>query len=89
MSKTVIKTNIVMGKVYKDQVTGLVGTATGIVKHQFGCIRIALQSKMKEGETTVPESIWVDEESVVDNKLIDRTHGGPTPNPKRASDPKY
>jgi len=83
---TKIETDINFGEEYRDTVTGFTGKATGIVKHQFGCIRILLQPPIdKDGK--VPETQWLDEESIESIKPIEKKTGGPMPAPKRRPDP--
>jgi len=85
---TSIKSVVEFGKMYRDTITGLEGIATGIVKHQFGCVRIALQPKVK-GDGTVPGASWIDEESLEGVCPVKTALGGPMPAPKRAVDPSY
>ena len=84
--RTKIETNVEFGKKYQDKNTGLIGVAVSISKWQYGCIRIALQPKVKE-DGTVPDAVWVDEEALIDVDVIDKNTGGPTPNPKNYSNP--
>ena len=58
-----IETDVDYGIEYKDSVTGLVGKVTGILQHQFGCVRVCLQPKAKE-DGTVPDGQWIDEMSL-------------------------
>lgn len=83
---TNIYTRIEFGKKYRDTVTGFEGVCTGIVRHQFGCVRACLQPKAKD-DGTIPESVWFDEESLEDIKPVEVRTGGPMPAPKRAKDP--
>lgn len=83
---TTIKTDIEFGKFYQDKITGFKGAAVGIVKHQFGCLRINLQPKINE-DGTVPDSLWFDEESICDVIPQKITKGGFMPAPKRRQDP--
>lgn len=64
-----------LGKVYRDKVTGFVGTATG--KHEYlnGCVQFTLEARVKD-EGTKPEAIAVDEqqlEEVKERKAAERT----------------
>jgi hypothetical protein len=88
-AKTTIESNIEYGKEYVDSVTGLKGVAVAITKFQYGCVRIALQPKVKDdGEGKVPELCWFDEESLIGVEPIKESTGGPTPNPKQSPNPK-
>jgi hypothetical protein len=84
---TIIRTVIEYGKKYRDRNTGFEGVAVAITKWQFGCIRIALQPKVKE-DGTLLEASWFDEESLEGVEPIEKTTGGPTAVPKRSPDPK-
>lgn len=77
----IIETNIVFGKKYKDKNTGLVGIATAIAKHQYGCIRVSLQPPAKE-DGTVPDNQWFDEEGIEGVEPVERATGGPTKAPR-------
>uniref|UniRef100_A0A6M3IW42 Uncharacterized protein n=1 Tax=viral metagenome TaxID=1070528 RepID=A0A6M3IW42_9ZZZZ len=82
-----IKSNIEFGKKYSSVTTGAEGIATAISKFQYGCIRVALQGKVKEnGE--VPDAVWLDEADVKEVKQLKKETGGPTPNPKQNLDPR-
>lgn len=83
---TTIETRVEFGKDYTDTVTGFTGKAVGIVKHQFGCIRVGLQPPVKDGKLEATE--WFDEESLEGVEAIVETTGGPTPAPRRAPDPR-
>ncbi len=48
----------------KDLVSGLVGIVDCSSIWLNGCRRYSVQPKMKKGENTKPESIWIDEESL-------------------------
>ena len=51
-----------------DEVVDVVSGFTGIIDccslWLNGCRRYSVQPKMKEGETTKPDSLWIDEESI-------------------------
>lgn len=80
---TTIKTKIEFGKKYRDIISGLEGICTGIVKHQFGCVRALLQPKAKE-DGTIPDGSWLDEEQLEGIEPVKKTSGGPMPAPKRS-----
>ena len=70
-----------------DEVMDLVSEFTGIIDCSSlwlnGCRRYSVQPKMKKGETSKPDSIWVDEETIIKlsdgvNKIIKPSKtGGP------------
>jgi hypothetical protein len=57
------------GEEVKDVVSGFTGIIDCVSLWLNGCRRYSVQPKMKEGETTKPDSLWIDEESIV--KLSD------------------
>lgn len=57
------------GEEVKDIVSGFVGIIDCSALWLNGCRRYSVQPKIKEGEMTKPESIWIDEESL--EKLSD------------------
>ena len=57
------------GEEVRDVVSGFTGIIDCISLWLNGCRRYSVQPKMKEGETTRPDSIWIDEESL--EKLSD------------------
>ena len=71
-----------------DEVKDLVSDFTGIIDCSSlwlnGCRRYSVQPKMKKGETNKPESIWMDEETLIKisdgiNKKVKPTKtGGPS-----------
>ena len=84
---TTIKIGIEFGKAYKDKITGLVGVAVAISKYQYGCIRVALQPKLKE-DGGMSAIIWLDEPQLEDVLISDTSPGGPRDNPINHIDPK-
>jgi hypothetical protein len=84
---TTIETKIEFGKKYRCKVTGLEGVCTGIVKHQYGCVRALIQPPAKKEDGTIPDGSWLDEEQLEGVEPIKRTTGGPMPAPKRAQLP--
>jgi len=83
---TIIKTDLEFGKEYEDTITGFKGKCTGIVRHQFGCIRALLQPPIdKDGKH--PEGIWLDEPQLKDITPKTKKPGGPMPAPKKRKDP--
>lgn len=57
------------GEEVQDTVSGFTGIIDCISLWLNGCRRYSVQPKMKKGETVRPDSIWIDEESLV--KLSD------------------
>ena len=55
---------IVLGKKYKDSISGYVGIATARTVYLYGCIRILLESK-KLKEDGTPQEVWFDEQRLV------------------------
>ena len=53
------------GEEVKDVVSGFTGIIDCVSLWLNGCRRYSIQPKMKEGETSKPDSIWMDEESLV------------------------
>jgi hypothetical protein len=68
----------------RDKVSGFVGIIDCCALWLNGCRRYSVQPRMKEGETTRPDSIWIDEETLEKvsegvNKQIKPTKtGGPS-----------
>lgn len=70
------------------EVRDIVSGFTGIIDCQSmwlnGCRRYSVQPKMKEGDTSKPESIWIDEESLekvsngVNKVIVPSETGGPS-----------
>ena len=83
---------IILGQEVKDVITGLKGTAVARNCWLNGCVRIGIQAKVnKDGK--VPDVEWADEKqvSVLNKGKIKQTRhnpAGPTPSPRRFSDPK-
>ena len=57
------------GEEVQDRISGLTGIIDCAALWINGCKRYSVQPKMKEGDTERPESIWIDEETIV--KLSD------------------
>ena len=53
------------GEEVKDVVSGFTGIIDCSSLWLNGCRRYSVQPKMKDGETTKPDSIWMDEESLI------------------------
>lgn len=58
-----IHSNFDYEKEYTDSITGLKGKLVAITKWNHGCVRVALQPKIKE-DGTVPDAVWVDEPQI-------------------------
>jgi hypothetical protein len=75
------------GQRLRCAVTGYEGVVTAVTIWANGCVRYALQAPtfQKDGETRVPEAVWIDEEqlSLVKVELAAKKvrHGGPMPDP--------
>jgi len=71
-----------------DEVKDKVSDFTGIIDCSAlwlnGCRRYSIQPKMKKGETTKPDSIWIDEETLekmsdgVNKAIKPKKTGGPS-----------
>ena len=72
------------GQEVEDIVTGFRGIITCAALWLNGCKRYSVHPKMKEGETTMPDSIWIDQENLklisegVAKKVEPTPTGGPT-----------
>lgn len=75
---------VVLGKKYRDRVSGFTGMATARTEHLFGCLRILLEGA---GEGGKPEEFWFDELRLdgVDDQPVETSGkpGGPRPAPPR------
>lgn len=78
-----VQSPIVLGKQYKDCVTGLSGTAVVFAVHLTGCNRVALEY----GNNGTPADIWVDESRLIDCETgemvfpVDQEDQKPEPGP--------
>lgn len=79
-----IESNFDYGEEVKDSVTGVKGRIVAITKWKNGCIRIAIQSKIKE-DGVIPEAVWLDEMDIVGFKPVSTSikTGGPRIDSKR------
>jgi len=72
------------GEEVKDVVSGFTGIIDCCSLWLNGCRRYSVQPKMKEGETSKPDSLWIDEESIekisdgVKKVVIPTKTGGPS-----------
>lgn len=72
------------GEEVRDLVSGFTGIIDCSALWLNGCRRYSIQPRMKEGETTKPESIWMDEETLekisdgVNKKVKPTKTGGPS-----------
>lgn len=68
----------------KDKVTGFTGIVECSALWLNGCKRYSIQPKIKTGEIKIPESVWIDEETIekisdgVIEKVIPTQTGGPS-----------
>jgi hypothetical protein len=65
------------GEQVRDIITGYTGTVNCLAVWINGCKRCSVQPLMKEGESTLPDSVWIDEESL--EKISDGIKGRITP----------
>jgi hypothetical protein len=79
-----------IGDVARDQITGYEGTIVGFTQWTTGCARASLQARVdKDGK--IPDSVGVDV-LVLDlvtpgpRHQVDRSKGGPMPEPTRRPD---
>lgn len=80
------KSDVQLGDVAKDRITGLEGVVTGKTEWLNGCVRFLLQPRaLHEGKPIEPS--WFDEDQVekVEAAVIQETKktGGPRQDPKR------
>ena len=72
------------GEEVEDMVSGFTGIIDCVSLWLNGCRRYSVQPKMKKGEVTRPESIWLDEESLkrvsdgVSKEIEPSETGGPS-----------
>lgn len=68
----------------KDTVSGFTGIIDCCALWLNGCVRYSVQPKMKKGEVKKPDSIWIDEETLikvsdgVNEKVKPSKTGGPS-----------
>lgn len=67
------------GEEVQDVTSGFKGIINCVSMWLNGCKRYSVQPKMKEGENTMPDAMWVDEESLV--KISDRVKKKVEPTP--------
>ncbi len=53
---------VMLGQKYRDTITGFVGTATARTDYLYGCVRVVLEGRGKEG---TPEEWVFDEQRLV------------------------
>lgn len=68
---TDIKHNVEFGRVYRDELTGFEGVATGVTYHITRCTQVCLQPRVKE-DKSLPEAYWMDESHLVDAETGER-----------------
>lgn len=56
---------IVLGRKYRDKISGFTGVATGYVNYITGCNQALLGPKAKD-DGTLPQSHWFDEQRLED-----------------------
>lgn len=49
---------MVLGRTYKDKITGLVGVCTGVCTYISGCTQALIAPRSKDGKSS--ESVWFD-----------------------------
>ncbi len=86
MAKIKATTEVKLGDVAKDKITGLSGVVVGITHWLNGCTRATVQpQELKDGKPI--EAQWFDvqqlERSKSSDHVPDKTTGGPRPEPKR------
>ena len=59
MAKKQKVTKIVLGKTYKDNITGFVGVATAVAKYLTGCTQATLEGEFSKDKNEIP-SWWFD-----------------------------
>lgn len=57
-------TKVKIGYTVKDQITGFKGTVTGIAEYITGCRQVLVAGTGKDDNSTMPESVWLDEPRV-------------------------
>lgn len=74
-----MKTQIKLGKEYKDCITGFKGIATAYTVHLYGCIRVCVESEKEESGYSI--ELWFDEQRLVLESKAG--NGGPQSIPKK------
>lgn len=79
-----VKFKLENGWEVKDLVSGFTGIIDCSALWLNGCKRYSIQPKIKEGESTMPASVWMDEETLIKisdgvSKVVESTPtGGPS-----------
>lgn len=56
---------VVLGKKYKDNITGYIGVATARSEYLYGCIRVLLESTKLKKDGDFINDFWVDEARLI------------------------
>ena len=77
---------VVLGKIYKEKVSGFEGVATGKTEYLWGCVRILVTAEKLDKEGNVKE-LWFDEPQLelVGKKIVKRAATTSTGGPRRSS----
>ena len=81
---------ILLGKRYRDRVTGFDGIATARHEYLNGCVRISITSTvLKDGKTIEPESFDAQQLELVDEgiNVVKKQTGGPGDVPRPRYEP--
>ncbi|KKM02138.1 hypothetical protein LCGC14_1787370 [marine sediment metagenome] len=70
---------IILGELYKDNITGYEGIATAKTEYLNGCVSILLQPQSLDKEGKIAEGDWFDVQRLIDRS--DVNVGGPGPIP--------
>jgi hypothetical protein len=82
------ESGVELGRMYRDELTGFEGRATGVFFFEFGCVRVALESRTLK-DNGDPRSATFDEPRLVEvtsDRLVEASSApmGPRPEPSRA-----
>jgi len=83
---------VILGKKYKDNISGFSGIATGRTEYLYGCVRVLIESDKLSKDGEPYSEFWFDEQRLtfVKSKTKAKTagnSGGPRTNPIRQKDP--
>lgn len=72
-----------LGRTVHDITSGFKGTATQYLEYLNGNVQVALQPKMAEGATTMPDAMFIDQHmlEIIDEGIADRVAEVTNPSP--------
>lgn len=79
---------VVLGKKYTDEISGVTGVATSRTEFLFGCVRVFLEPEGVKEDGSPKEGTYFDEQRLIEDSVAKA--GGPTdlPPPSRPDPPK-